>query len=184
MAEQPHRPGDVQLVKRGRFPVPVVAFVVAGLLLLAILLRPNRQLKTAPADTEVSVQPSNDQVQLENIQVVPSGRSAGNKVVIQADLKNDSDIPINALQVEGVFMDNNGQAVHRQVQPVVAVEKQARGRRAKEVSLDDSPVPRRGVRSVRVSFSEVPPTWNKRDPQLNVKEVKSKPLAKPSAGQP
>jgi Protein of unknown function (DUF3426) len=187
MAEQPHRHGGMQLVKQSRFPWPVVALIVAGLLLLAILFRPNRQLKTAPADTEVSVQPSNDQVQFENIQVVPSptpGRTAGNNVVIQADLKNDSDTPINALQVEGVFVDDNGQAIHRQVQPVMAVEKQARGKRAKEVSLDDSPVPRGGVRSVRVTFSEVPPTWNKRDPQLNVKEVKSKPLAKPSAGQP
>src|SRR5262245_51433412 len=101
MAEQPHRHGDMQLVKQSRFPWPVIAMIVAALLLLAILLRPNRQLKTAPADTQVSVQPSADQVQFENVQVVPSpapGGAAGNNVVVQADLKNESDTPINALQ--------------------------------------------------------------------------------------
>jgi Protein of unknown function (DUF3426) len=187
MPEQPHWPGVMQLVKQSRFPWPIVALIVAGVLLLAIMLRPDRQLKSAPADTQVSLQPSADQVQFENIQVMPSptrGGSTGNNVVIQADLKNDADIPINALQVEGVFMDENGQAIHRQVQPVMAVEKQARSKRVKEVSLDDNPVPRRAARAVRITFSAVPANWNKRDPQLNVKEVQSKPLAKPSAGQP
>lgn len=187
MPVQTHRHGEMQFVKHSRFAWPIVALIVAGALLLAILLRPSRQLKTAPPDTAVSLQPSRDQVQFENIQVVPSpaaGGAAATKVVIQADLKNDADIPINALQVEGVFMDENGQAIHRDVQPVMALKRLTRGKRVKEVSLDDSPVPRRDVRSIRITFSAVPPTWNKRDPQLNVKEVTSKPLAKPSAGQP
>lgn len=186
MPEQPHRHGDTQLVKQGRFPWPVVALVVAGLL-LAILIRPNRQLRSAPGDTDVSLQPTADQVQFENIQVVPSptpGSAVGSNVVIQADLKNNADTPINAVRVEGVFMDDKGTEIFRQEQPVMAVGKQLRGKRSKEVPLDDSPVPRRDMRSVRITFSAVPTNWNKRDPQLNVKDIQSKPLAKPSAGQP
>ena len=187
MPEQPHRHGDPQLVKQSRFPWPIVALVVAALLLLAIVLRPNRPLKSAAGDTEVSVQPTADQVQFENIQIVPSptpGGAAGNNVVVQADLKNNADSPINAVRVEGVFMDDKGTEIFRQEQAVMAVAKQARGKESKEVPLNDSPVPRRDVRSVRITFSAVPTNWNKRDPQLNVKDVQSKPLAKPSAGQP
>ncbi|MCI0349327.1 MAG: FxLYD domain-containing protein [Acidobacteriales bacterium] len=187
MAEQPHRHGDMQLVKQSRFPWPVVALVVAGLLLLAILFRPSRELKSTPADTPVAVRPTSEQVQFENIQVVPSptpGKTVGNKVTVQADLRNLSDTPISGLQVEAVFMDENGEAIHRQMQPVMAVEKQAGRKRTKEVSLEDSPILPRGVRAVRMTFSAVPVNWNKQDPQLNVKEVTGKPLAKPSAGQP
>lgn len=188
MAQQEHRHGDPQLVRQSKFPWPIIALIVAAVMLLAILwLRPSRPLQSSPAgDTEVSVQPTTDQVQFENIQLVPSptpGGTAGNNVIVQADLRNYADAPIKAVEVEGVFMDQNGEAIYRQVQPVVTVEKQARGKEAKESPLSDSPVPRRGIRTVRITFSAVPTNWNKKDPQLNVKDVQSQPLAKPSAGQ-
>jgi hypothetical protein len=186
MAQQPHRHGDPQLVKQSRFPWPMIALIVAGLMLLAILwLRPNRQLQSAPAgDTEVAVQPAANQVQFENINIVPSptpAGAAGNNVTVQADLRSSADIPITGVMVEGIFNDNNGEAIYRQRQPVSAVEGGAKN--AKEVPLNDSPIPRRGTRAVRITFSAVPTNWNKRPPQLTVTDVQSQGLAKPAEKQ-
>ena len=183
---QQHRHGDPQLVKQSRFPWPMVALIVAGLMLLAILwLRPNRTLRSAtPGDTEVAVQPTADQVRFENIEIVPSptpAGTAGNNVTVQADLRNYADIPITGVLVEGVFADQNGEAIYRQKQPVNAVEGGAKN--TKEAPLKDSPIARRGVHAVRMTFSAVPVNWNKRPPQLNVTDVQSQRLAKPAQNQ-
>src|SRR5205814_9864935 len=132
----------------------------------------------------VAVQPTPDQVQFENIELAPSptpAGTAGNNVTIQADLRNYADIPLTGVQVEAVFKDSNGEAIHRQTQPVLAVDKD--GKRSTEVPLQNSPVPRRGIHAVRMTFSAVPVNWNKRPPDLNVKDLQAQPLGKASEKQ-
>jgi hypothetical protein len=118
--------------------------------------------------------------------IVPSptpATAAGNNVVVQADLRNYADAPLTGVRVEGVFADKNGEAIYRQEQPVSGVNEKGRGKTSKEVPLTDSPIPRRGIHTVRITFSAVPTNWNKRAPQLNVKEVKAQPLGKPAQKQ-
>jgi hypothetical protein len=182
MAQQDYKRGEAQFEKRNRSPWFMMALIFGGLILLGVLwTRSSRPLQSVPGDTEVSVQPTADQVTFENIQVaVPPTGAAGN-VVIQADLRNSADAPLAAVIVEGIFMDENGEAIYRQQQPVMAVKKE--GTAADEAPMAEQTIPRRGVGAVRIEFSGVPTNWNKKDPQLKVVDARMQPLAKPAEEQ-
>jgi hypothetical protein len=108
----PRQPLDdhakVDLVPRQtKFPWPIFAFIV-GLVILAVIIyvvgrHGNSRI---PAGAEAPRQPTGQQVQLTNVQMVPS--PAGGAMYLEAVLHNAGNSAIIGLQVIGNFIGDDG----------------------------------------------------------------------------
>lgn len=166
----PRRPKDdhakLQLVKQGRFPWPIVAFVIGLAILAAIILyialpsNPRRP----PAGSVIPAQPTAQQIQFTNINIVPG--PVGGALYVEALLHNTGSSEIIRAQVEGEFLGSNGQSLETENGTLQAVTQAGGGE-----DLTQAPIKPQESRSVRIYFDHMPQGWNHEPPQLRITTV-------------
>ena len=166
----PRRPKDdhakVDLIKQSKFPWPIVAFIIGLVILAAIVLyiALPTHLTRPPAGSVVPAQPTGQQIQLTNINMVAG--PVGGALYVEAVLHNTGNSEIIGVQVEGVFLGNNGQSLETETGTVQAL---MQGGGAED--LTQAPIKPHESRPVRIYFNHMPQGWNHEPPQLRVTTV-------------
>jgi hypothetical protein len=167
----PNRRPDPQLpVEKGsKFPWPIVAIVVAALILAAIIYYMPRGPKPLPAATgaEVPQQPYISQLQLKSVKLVPA--PIGSQVYVVGTIENTGTSDVHGITVQARFFDNNGTQIFTDTQPMVPITQQNNA--TTPGSFADSPLKANGRSDFRVAFSNIPKTWNHQLPELRIVHV-------------
>lgn len=166
----PRRPKDdhakLQLVKQGKFPWPIVAFVIGLAILAAIILYialPSNTRRPA-AGSVIPAQPTAQQIQFTNINIATG--PAGGALYVEAVLHNAGNSEIIGVQVEGQFFGDKGQSLETENGSLQVVT-QAGGAE----DLTQAPIKPQESRAVRIYFVHLPRGWNHQPPQLRVTTV-------------
>jgi hypothetical protein len=160
---------NFSLRPQSKFPWPVVAVVVAALILAAFLYYLPRTPKRGPNPTAAAVpdQPFGKQIQLTNLKVQPS--PTGDSVYLQGTVSNASPQKINDVTVVARFYDKAGNVVHQDTVPMQALPKNTANTVA--VSMAEDPLNPDSTKEFRMAFDNVPTTWNHEAPALEIAHI-------------
>jgi hypothetical protein len=167
------RGGEPVVHKKDRMAWPLLALIVAAVLLIVIFaLFPSSPKVAAPNPrAEVPQQPGGgDQLQISNLKMTVS-QPIGNMVSVKVagTIQNVGGPKVNGATVEATFMDNTGHAAIDQTQPIERITPQ--GRSGKDVALKDAPLKPNDTGAFEVTFTGVPQNWNKEMPQIRIVDV-------------
>ena len=164
-----HPDPNFPLRPQSKFPWPIVAVVVAALLLAVLLFNLPRAPRRGPTPTaaEVPAQPFGQQLQLTNIKVQPS--PSGGNVYVQGTVSNASPKKVNDVTVVARFYDKDGNVVHQDTVPMQALPNNTANTVA--VSFAEDPLNPDSSKEFRLAFDNVPATWNRETPALEVAHV-------------
>jgi hypothetical protein len=164
----PQRVPRLELVQKKAFPWPLLAIVVAGAILIALLVWLPRlpRVASVPTGAEIPSQPTPNQIQLSGLKVTAA--PLGSAFYLDGLLLNRGKTDIMGVQVQVNFLDQKGQVVGSQTRPVG--EMSAR-KDMKSEDLVNRPVKPGETRPVRIYFDHAPATWSKQLPELAVTEV-------------
>jgi hypothetical protein len=152
-------------------PWPLVAIIVAALLLIVVLYQAPRSPKKAegPAAGQVPEQPNAGQLQVSDVKATASPAGAG-AVVVSGRLTNTGQRPVGGVMIDAIFNDAQGNDVFRDTQPASAVAAQSKAG-AKPVDMQSQPIAPGKAQDFRVEFAGVPENWNKQLPELRIVHV-------------
>jgi len=168
---QPHH-GDPQFPLRpeSKFPWPILAIIVAGLILAAFIYllprMPKQDVRQVPTAAQVPEQPFGSELQVKHLTVQPA--PTGGAVVVAGDVVNTGSRKVAGITVQAEFLDSNGRVVHQDTQPMQAVADKTG---ATVIPLVQSPISPNETKPFRIAFSEVPQDWNHNAPRLRVMHV-------------
>lgn len=167
----PNRNPDPQFPVRpqSNFPWPVVAVVVAALILAAFIYYLPRVPKRGPNPSAgaVPAQPFGETIQITNLKVQPS--PTGNSVYVQGTVANASPKKINDITVVTRFYDSGGNVVLQDTVPMQALPKNTAD--TVGVSFAEDPLNPDSSKEFRLAVDNVPNTWNHQAPGLEVAHV-------------
>lgn len=152
-----------------KFPWPLIAVVVAALILAAFIFYLPRVPKRGPNPTAAQVpqQAFGNTIQLTNLKVQPSPDARS--VYIQGTVSNASPKKINDVTVVARFYDQNGNVVHQDTVPMQALP--AKTGDTVAVSMEEDPLNPDSSKEFRLAFDDVPATWNHQAPGLEIAHV-------------
>ena len=158
--------GKVQIIKKSKFPWPLVILIAGAALLIAIfaLLPKAPHLTAPPTGAQVPQQPTADQVQLTNIKLAPA--PVGGAAYMTAMLHNTGNTAITGVQVQAEFLGRNGPVLNTVTVPV-----QGLADRTTPQDLTKSPIQPNESRPIRIYFEHTPAGWNHQLPNLTVTTV-------------
>lgn len=150
--------------KSGAPWVPIALIVAAALLVALIAFLP-RTPKAAPtpAQADVPMQPTGQQIQLSNIKLVPS--PDGKAVAVTALLNNAGNTDVTGIAVDGKFAGKDGTVLATIRTNVMGIEG---GTAGDTQDLTQAPIKPNDKRPVRMVFDGVPDGWNHEVPALTV----------------
>ena len=164
----PHLHPKLQTPPKRQFPWPLVALIIAAVILVALLAflprTPKKQLP--PNAAEVPAQPTGNQVQLTDLKMTPA--PVGGALYIEARLFNNGDTDITGAQVQAQFKNAAGQILETQNRPVEGMVGTS-GPQTQD--LTQAPIKPNEARPVRIAFDHQPDGWNKQMPELKVSTV-------------
>jgi hypothetical protein len=166
----PRRPKDdharVEIVKKSKFPWPVITLIAGAALLLAIIVVLPRapRAKNVPTGAQIPQQPTASQIQLTNVRIVPA--PLGDALYLEAVLHNAGNTEITGVEVNAKFIGANGVAAGNLNAAVQALF----GGTASE-DLTQAPIKPDESRPVRIYFEHTPRGWNHQVPALTVTTV-------------
>jgi len=156
-----------QLQPQSKIPWPLIAIVVAALILAALVIwLPRTPRATSPSGAQVPAQPTGSQVQFTNLKLTPA--TIGGSLYIDARLVNAGPTAINGVLVDATFKGANGQDLETIRRPVQGL---AGGSNVETEDLTKAPIKPTEARPVRISFDRVPDGWNHQMPALTVAAV-------------
>ena len=164
-APHEHDP-EIKLQPESRFPWPLVAILVAGLLLAAIIAYMPRSPKPAtppPAAATIPDQPFLDELQLTQLNVSTS--PVGGQIYVLGQLQNTGNHEITGITVDAVFHDQAGAVIQRQTRPLSAM---AATDASSVSSFADNPLKPNTQRNFRAAFDNIPASWNHQLPELRI----------------
>lgn len=171
----PRRPenehGKVQIIRKSRFPWPILALIVGAAILIAIIaLLPRAPHVTAPpTGAQIPQQPTAEQIQLTNMKISPS--PVGGSLDLTGILHNMGNSAITGVQVQAQFLRANGTPIETDTRPVQGI---VGGSSAGDVSgqdLTQAPIKPNESRPIRIYLDRTPAGWNHQLPQLTVRAV-------------
>jgi hypothetical protein len=162
---------------RSRFPWPLIALIVAGVILAAIIYALPRTPKAAPgpAAGQVPDQPFGNQIQLSGLRVVAA--PVGGQVYVYGLMENTGSNPIGQVTVNATFTDNKGQPLQQETRNVEFL-KSANG--APEVVT--TPLQPRATTPFRVGFDSIPANWDHQVPRMQIEHVAAPGQGIPAGG--
>ena len=168
---RPYEPPEViQLQKRGRFPWPLVALIVAAAILALIAYYVPRVPKTNPAAKvtggEAPSQPAPDMIGVDNVKMT-LGPTGGN-AYLDAVFANHGDKAVTAATVQLLYTTTDGKTVRGDEEPVLAL-KDASG--ADTTALADDPLPAGGTLPVRIPVLSPPTKWDHKAPGIEIVSI-------------
>jgi hypothetical protein len=166
-----HKPFPPNATKppQSRFPWPLVALGVAAVLLIATFWLTPRMNKAATTSINNSTQPSS-QVRISDIRISPQNVNNLTNVDVYGQATNTGRLPITQAVVSAVFRDKDGRPLLTQQEPMqIADAKKDEVRAAKDLS--EKPLKPGQTTAFRVSYSQVPGTWDGNPPELSILQV-------------
>jgi hypothetical protein len=159
-------PAKLHLVRQSKFPWPIVALIVGAALLVTIIsvLPKAPRVARTPSGAEVPRQPTGEQIQLTQVQIVPS--PVGDSLYLNAILHNTGNSAITGIQVNAQFMGADGAVAGGTTAAVQGVS----GGTSSE-DLTQAPIKPNESRPVRIYFAHTPKGWNHQVPALTVSTV-------------
>jgi hypothetical protein len=161
-----HEHAKVQILRKGRFPWPLVGLIAIGVLLLIIIafLPKTPRMVRPPSAAQIPQQPTVDQVQLTNLKISPA--PAGDALYLTGVLHNTGNTQITGVQVQAEFLGRNGPVLAAETRPVESLTGAASSANLTQASIKPNE-----SRPVRIYFEHTPKGWNHRLPELTVTEV-------------
>lgn len=161
-----HEHGKVQMIRQGKFPWPIIALIVAAVLLIivtAVLPRTPRLMRP-PNAAQVPQQPTVDQVQLTNLKISPA--PVGGALYLTAVLHNTGNSAMTGVQVQAQFLGRNGPVLATETRPIESLSGGT-----SSVDLTQAPIKPNESRPVRIYFEHTPKGWNHQLPELTITNV-------------
>ncbi len=158
----------LQLVKKSRFPWPIVALIAAGVILAAIIWYMPRtpHVRPEPTGAQVPAQPTNSQVQLTNVNMTPA--PTGGAFYLEGMINNAGQTAITGVQVQAAFDSASGQALATQTTALQGLTGSAD---TQVQNFTQQPIQPGQSRPFRAYFDHYPNGWNHEVPQLSVTAV-------------
>lgn len=163
-----HEHGKVQIIRKSKFPWPVVILIGAAALLIAIfaLLPRSPHVSTPPTGAQLPQQPTAEQVQLTDVKLAPA--PAGGAAYMTALLHNTGNTEITGVQVQAKFLGRNGPVLDTLTVPVQGL---VGGGNTTAQELTQAPIKPNESRPIRIYFEHTPAGWNHQLPELTVTTV-------------
>jgi len=158
----------VQMIKKSKFPWPLVAIIVGAAILIAIiaLLPKAPHVTQAPAAAQVPQQPTVDQIQLTNVKIATS--PVGDAMYLTGLLHNTGSTAITGAQVQVQFLGRNGPVLESVTRPIEGL---VGGTAGQGQDLTQAPIRPNESRPIRIYVEHTPAGWNHQLPQLTVTTV-------------
>jgi hypothetical protein len=150
MEHQPFPPNSTK-PPESKFPWPLVALGVAAALLIATFWLTPRTNKASTAISNTIDQPA-AQLRISNVRISPQEANGLANVDVFGDAINVGGSPVTQAIVSATFHDKNGK-----VQDAKA--------------LSEEPLKPGQTAGFRVSYSQIPATWDRKAPELSVLQV-------------
>jgi Protein of unknown function (DUF3426) len=158
----------VQLIRKSKFPWPILTIIAAAAILIAIIafLPRTPHVTQAPAAAQVPQQPTADQIQLTDMHVASS--PVGGAVYLTGLLRNTGNTAITGVQVEAQFLGRNGPVLENVTRPVEGL---VGGTTDQAQDLTQAPIKPNESRPIRIYVQHTPVGWNHQLPELTVTAV-------------
>jgi hypothetical protein len=166
----PDRRSQPELVhleeRRARFPWPLIALIVAGVILACIIYALPRTPKAAPgpAAGQVPDQPFGNELQMTGLRVAPA--PVGSQVYVYGEIENTGSTPVGQVTVDATFSDAQGHLLQRETRNLELL-KSANG--APEVVT--TPLKSGATTPFRVGFDSIPSSWDHQVPRMQIVHV-------------
>jgi hypothetical protein len=168
MEHQPFPPNSTQ-PPQSKFPWPLVALAVAVALLIATFWLTPRTNKASTAISNTVDQPT-AQLRISNIRISPQEANGVANVDVFGDAMNVGGSPVTQAIVSATFHDKSGNSILVQQQPIERADtKDGKVQEAK--SLSEEPLKPGQTAPFRVSYSQIPATWDRKAPELSVLQI-------------
>jgi hypothetical protein len=171
-----HRPFPPDATKppQSRFPWPIIAIIVAAVLLGVIIwLIPNSSNKAATAAMD-NVPLQADQLRVSQLQLAQQDVAGTANVDVYGQATNTSRRPISNAVVSAAFKDKNGTVIYEEQQPIERVELKSNNKDVDAKPMGDQAIGPGQTINFRARFSQVPATWNHQPPEVRVSQVTEK----------
>jgi hypothetical protein len=171
----PRRSADdhakVQVIKKNKFPWPLIALIVGAAILIAIIaILPRGPHVTAPpTGAQIPQQPTAEQVQLTNMKIAQS--PVGGALYLSGILHNMGNTAITGVQVQAQFLGRNGPMLETVTRPVQGIVGGSTAGNVSAQDLTQAPIQPNEARPIRIYFEHVPAGWNHQLPELTVTTV-------------
>ncbi len=168
---RPYEPPEVvELRKRGRFPWPLVALIVAAAILALIAYWLPRAPKTNPAakvtQEQVPVQPAAGMVGLSTPRLTIG--LTGGSAYLDAVMTNHGDKDLTGATVQLTYTTTDGKTVRGDEQPVMAIKDPSGTDTA---SLAEKPLKAGETQNVRIPILSPPANWDKHLPGVEIVNI-------------
>jgi hypothetical protein len=171
-----HRPFPPDATKppQSRFPWPLIAIIVAAVLLGVIIwLIPNSSNKAATAALDNAPLRA-DQLQVSQIQMTPQTIAGAANVDVYGQAVNTSTRTISRAMLSATFKDKNGTTIYEEQEPMLRASLTKKEKDVNARPLDAQPIRPGETMDFLVRYSQVPSTWNHQAPQVTVTQVTEK----------
>jgi len=150
-------------------PWPLIAVVVAALILAAFIFYLPRMPKRGPNPTaaEVPTQPFGKAIQISGVKMQPS--PVEGNLYIQGTVSNASPKKINDVTVVARFYGKDGNVIHQDTVPMQSLPKKTGDTVA--VSFAEDPLSPDSSKEFRLAFDNIPSTWNHELPAIEIAHV-------------
>lgn len=164
----PHEVPKLQVPKRKGFPWPLLAIIVAAVILIALIFWLPRIPHTGsmPTGASVPAQPTASQIQLSGFRMTAA--PAGAAFYLDGMLSNNGNTDVTGVQAQVNFLGSNGQVVGSETRPLGELSERTD---LKSEDLVQNPVKPSASRPVRIYVDHPPANWNKQMPELSVTTV-------------
>jgi hypothetical protein len=162
-------PPDATKPPESKFPWPVVALAVAVALLIATFWLTPRTNRAATSAINSSTHPAS-QMRISEIRISPQEVNGVTNVDVYGQATNTGTLPITNAIVSAVFRDKNGTPLLTQQKPMQAADA-ANDKVKAEKDLTEQPLRPGQSTAFRVSYSQVPGSWDGKPPEISVLQV-------------
>jgi hypothetical protein len=167
MEHQPFPPNSTK-PPQSKFPWPLVALgVAAALLIVTFWLIP----RTNKASTVINtVDQPTAQLRISNVRISPQEANGLANVDVFGDAMNVGGSPVTHAIVSATFHDKNGNSILVQQQPIQRADTKD-GKVEEAKALSEEPLKPGQTAPFRVSYSQIPATWDRKAPELSVLQI-------------
>jgi hypothetical protein len=146
-----------------------VALAVAAALLIATFWLTPRTNKASTAISNTVDQPT-AQLRISNVRISPQEANGLANVDVFGDATNVGGSPVTQAIVSATFHDKNGNSILVQQQPIERADTK-KGKVQDAKALSQEPLKPGQTAPFRVSYSQIPATWDRKAPELSVLQV-------------
>jgi hypothetical protein len=156
-----HEVPKLEVSKRKAFPWPLIALLVAAVIIILLIVHLPSIPKVRPGAgaAQAPPQPTPNQVQFTDLRLTAA--PTGNAFYLDGLLFNNSKTDITGVQVQVSFLGGNGQVIGSETRPVGEMGEHSD---LKSEDLVQHPIKPAGSRPVRIYLDHAPADWNKQLP--------------------